>query len=260
MNHDSDVAGAKIFIWQLNKDLTDKNTDTVLSYENDTHNCLQNIYYYRLNSVALKNNTSDIFVAAENVGNYPVRLYSPLYSSPLYSSPGSSFYEGRVLSMIPQKELNGNGYYENSNVASGPTWGNGSGSSRYTPPGQVIKQRLQTAALAVLNVDDKNNFKWSQCFNASEITDISYLIEHSISVSTPNALHIIYSAPFDKNSKQSLTDIILHNDGSYTVNPIVSMNLKYSYTINEGVQLDSNSILFPCIIRGKRAFAKFMIE
>ena len=110
---------------------------------------------------------------------------------------------------------------------------------------------------AVLNVDAQNNLKWSQCFNASEINDISYLIEHSVSVSTPNALHIIYSAPVDKKNKQSLTDIILHADGSYTMHPIISMNLKYSYMVEEGMQLDENSVLFPCVIKGKRAFAKF---
>ena len=262
IHHDSDVAGAKIFIWQLNKDLTDKSTDTLLSYTDSMNSCLRNIYYYKLTNVALKNNTSDIFVAAENIGKYPIRLYSPTYNgSDGTASSGGSFYEGRVLSMTPQKALNGNGEYGSSNVASGPTWGGEPGQYPHlSPSGQVIKPRTQTAVFSVLNVDAQNNLKWSQCFNASGINDISYLIEHSISINTPNALHIIYSEPFDKNIKQSLSDIVLKADGSYTIHQIISMNLKYSYMVEEGVQLDSNSVLVPCIINGKHAFAKYTIE
>ncbi len=264
MNRDSDVAGAKIFTWQLNKDLTDRNTDTLLSYADSMNNCLQNIYYYKLSNVSLRNNTSDVLVAAEDIGNTPIQSYSPSYSyygnNEVVSYIGS-FYEGRVLSMIPQKDLNGNGIYMSSNVSSGPTWySGGSSPQHFTPSGQIIKPRLQTAAFAVLNVDAQNNLKWSQCFNASGITDISYLIEHSVFVNTPNALHIIYSAPVDKNNKQSLTDIVLHADGSYTKHPIISMNLKYSYMVEEGMQLDENSVLFPCVIKGKRAFAKYTVK
>ncbi len=263
INHDSDVAGAKIFIWQLNKDLTDKNTDTLLSYTDSMNNCLQNIYYYKLNNVTLKNNTSDVLITAEHIGNTPIQLFSPsYYGNDGIASSGSSFYEGRVLSMTPQKSLNGNGYYALSNVSDGPTWYSG-GSKPYqhfTSSGQIIKPRLQNAIFAVLNVDAQNNLKWSQCFNASGVTDISYLIKHSVFISTPDALHIIYAAPVDKNNRQSLTDIVLHADGSYTTHPIISMNLKYAYIIEDGIQLDENSVLFPCVIRGKRAFAKYTIE
>jgi hypothetical protein len=263
ISYDSDAAGAKIFTWQLNKDLTDKNSDTLLCYNNSMSSCLQNIYYYKLNSIALRNNTSDVLITAEDIGNAPIPLYSPsYYAYNEIASYGSSFYEGRVLSMIPQKDLNGNGIYMGSNVSSGPTWGSRSGGSypRYTPSGLVIKPRLQTAAFAVLNVDAQNKLNWSRCFNASEINDISYLIKHLVSVNTPNALHIIYSEPVDKNNRQSLTDIVLHADGSYTMHPIISMNLKYSYMVEEGIQLDENSVLFPCVIKGKRAFAKYTIE
>jgi len=38
------------------------------------------------------------------------------------------------------------------------------------------------------------------------------------------------------------------------------MNLKYSYMVEEGMQLDENSVLFPCVIKGKRAFAKYTVK
>ena len=119
INYDSDVAGAKFFSWQLNKDLTDKNSDTLLSYTDSMSSCLRSIYYYKLNNIALKNNTSDVLITAEDIGGTPVPLYSHSYYAYNEIAPyGRSFYEGRVLSMIPQKELNGNGYDGNSNVSS----------------------------------------------------------------------------------------------------------------------------------------------
>ena len=44
----------KIFLWQLNKDLTDVSTDTLLADIDSINPCLQNIYSYKLNSIDIK--------------------------------------------------------------------------------------------------------------------------------------------------------------------------------------------------------------
>jgi hypothetical protein len=89
--------------------------------------------------------------------------------------------------------------------------------------------------------------------------DLSSLVNESVFINTQNALHIIYSKLAEKN-KQLLGDIILNHDGTYIIKPIISMNLKCTYMLNESVTLDSNSILIPCVIKNKLAFAKFTIE
>jgi hypothetical protein len=264
-NDQNTAAANKIFVWQLNKDLIDISSDTTLTSIDSINSCLQNIHYYNLNSIALNNKTSNIIILAGDVkgistGNYfSMQAYND-YSSGLLGG----FYEGRVLSMTSQKELNGNGYYSQSNVSHGSTWSNnfnsGSGrSSSSNANGQSKKILPQAAVLAILNLDNQNNIKWSQCFNTLMEEDFKSLITQSVFVNTPNALHIIYSKLSEKN-KQSLSDISLKPDGTYTINPIISMDLKYSYIVEDGMQLDENSALFPCVIKGKLAFAKYTIE
>lgn len=151
----------------MHKDLTDVNSDTLLANIDSINACLQNIHYYKLSSLALKNNTLDIILLAGEITNKLVYFSVPSYSSGSFAS-GGSFYEGRVLSYTPQKSLNGNGFYAQSNVARGPTWSNNNGTSgngnAYNKP---VKLLPQIATLSILNIDKQNNVLWSQCFNDS---------------------------------------------------------------------------------------------
>jgi len=38
------------------------------------------------------------------------------------------------------------------------------------------------------------------------------------------------------------------------------MNLKCTYLLDQSFQLDSNSMIIPCTIKGKLAFAKLVVE
>ena len=76
---------------------------------------------------------------------------------------------------------------------------------------------------------------------------------------TQHSLHIIYPKTLGKN-KQSISDITINQDGSYVITPIISMDLKYKYMLAQSVPLDANSIIVPCTIRGKLAFAKLVIK
>ena len=244
----------KFFLWQLNNDFTDKSTDTVLAGIDTINSCLQNINFYKLNSIALKNNTSNIIISAE----YMMNQQASFSFSPSGGFPASteSFYEGRVLSITPLKELNGNGYYSEANVTRGPT-DNSKGNTISNP--QQAKFNSQPAKLAVLNIDAQSKLRWTQCFSELTEKDFFSLTYESLFINTQNTLHIIYAESVKKN-KQALHDIILNPDGTYTTKPIISMNLKYTYFLNQSFQLDSNSAIVPCNIKGKQAFAKLTVE
>ena len=260
-NKETDINSTnRVFVWQLNKDLSDASMDTVLTSVDSINSCLSNIHYYALNNI-VNGNFSNIIIKAVtiNVGsNGNSFSTSPIYD---YSSPSSGgFYEGRVLSTSPQKDLNGNGYYAQSNVAHGETWGgsNGSSPSLYkaylnTQPDKLFSQ---VATLAVLNMDAQNHLQWSHCFNASE-EKFQLIVDHSMFINIQDTLKIIYPMISEKGA-QSLSSIVINADGSYLIKPILSTDSKYRYLFDQSEQLDSNSILIPSVIKDKLAFAKLV--
>ncbi|MBV9962025.1 MAG: hypothetical protein JO072_07225 [Parafilimonas sp.] len=160
----------RIFVWQLNKDLFDISTDTLIENIGAVIPCLSNIHYYSLNNIA-NNISSNIIIRASDInvginGNYfPV---SP--GDNISSATMGGFYEGRILSTTPKKNLNGNSYYAESNIAHGETW---DGSNPPLKKGKEVnnqpdKMLPQIATFAVLNIDIRNHLQWSQCFSASD--------------------------------------------------------------------------------------------
>lgn len=254
-----------IYLWHLNKDLTDVTSDTVFSPVDTITTCLQHIYYYNVNSIILNDNTADVVISANKISRNSIQLYSPGYGGTYFTgnvieSVGGGFYTGRVLSMVPQKELNSNGYYANSNVGGGPLWYNNSSSSPYySPLGQVIKSHPQEAIFGVFNFDEQNNLKWSRCFNESTNKDIKYLLNEAVYISTTSGLHLIYTK-FTANKRQSLYDMVFDSNGNYKLNQIISIDIKYAYFPNQGIQLDANSLLMPCTKNGKTALTKLTIN
>lgn len=261
------IVGDKCFLWQLNKDLTDIISDTVFNIIDTLNTCFQNFQYFKLNSVGLKNNTADILVSADNIfnsnntnaaGNY-YTPYDPAHSPQI----PQRFYEGRIFAMT---QLNGNGVILKSNVpndfdeinnlkqAYGTPLNTGNGyATRRNNPAELNGKKL-----AVLNVDAENNLKWTNCFDESIEANEKSAINESVFINTPNALHILYSS-FVKG-KQVLYDIILNADGTYERRPIISMNFKYKYMLSGSMQSDDNSLIIPCNIKGKLAFAKFVVN
>ncbi len=260
-------AGDNFFLWQLNKDLTDIISDTVFNVIDTSNTCFQNFQYFTLNNIGLKNNTSNILVSPQKkfYANYTSRSgsyynpYTPAHS-PQIPQP---FYEGRIFSMT---QLNGNGVILQSNVPNdfdeikilkdayglpSDQEGNGYANKRNNPAA------LNGKKLAVLNVDSENNLKWVHCFDESQ-ADTESVIDESVFVNTQNDLHILYSA-FVKG-KQVLYDTILNADGTYERRPIISMNLKYKYMLSGSMQSDDNSLIIPCVTKGKLAFAKLVVK
>jgi hypothetical protein len=147
-------------------------------------------------------------------------------------------------------------------VAGGPIWYNNAEPSRYygsSGKNRVIKVNAQRPTFAILNFDTQNNLKWSRCFNDSTNKDIESLINESIYISTNSGLHLIYTK-LAKNKRQFLYDMLFDNNGNYTLKPIISMNIKYAYYPNLGIQLDANSLIIPCVKNGKTALAKYTIK
>ncbi len=254
----------KIFVWNLNKDLTDVSQDTLFAANDSTGACLKNIFHYKLNTADFQNNKADIIISYDySFYEYADNMNGKYSSGSYYPSMPQLFYEGRVFSMVPQKELNGNGYapqsYEDplkevtnlKNAYSTPL--NSSGKKNDDNP------FLEKGKIIVLNTDSENNIKWIRCLDAlaDKYPDIS--INESIFISAKDSLIIIYSKLSEKN-KQSLDEIILKNDGRYVIRQLVPMNLKYEYLLNESVQMDSNSIIIPTINTDKLVLAKLTVE
>jgi len=258
-----------IYVWHLDKDLTDISSDSIFSTLNPIAACLQHIYYYNVSNIILKNNTADVLISADRTDNKTLNLYSLGYSGGgAYftgsgtASAGTGFYAGRVLSMMSQKELNGNGYYAYSNVAGGPAWYNNSSPSQYygsSGKKKVVKINFQRPTFAILNFDTQNNLKWCRCFNDSTNEDIESLLNEAVYINTASGMHLIYTKLATGN-RQSLYDMCFDNNGNYTLKPIISMNIKYAYYPNLGIQLDENSLLMPCVKNGKTALARYTIK
>jgi len=249
----------RVFVWQLNKDLTDASMDTVLTSIDSINSCLSNIHYYALNNI-INGSFSNIIIKARDVdvgSNGNSFSTPPVYD---YSSPPSGgFYEGRVLSTTGIPELNGNGNYALSNVAHGETWGGSKASSpSYKAYSNTQPDKLfsQVATLAVLNMDAQNHLQWSHCFNTSE-EKFQLIVDHSMFINIQDTLKIIYPMISEKGA-QSLSSIVTNADGSYLIKPILSTDSKYRYLFDQSEQLDANSILIPSVIKDKLAFAKLV--
>jgi hypothetical protein len=223
----------------------------------DSSPCIQNIPYYKLSSIALKNNTSNVIVSSQyENGNYYSVSMTPHYDNSL-ATPSGGFYEGRVQSITALKEMNGNSVDAWSNVSRGPTWQNND--IPHTNHIQLPKIGSEEATLAIFNIDARNNLKWAQCFTEALDKDFLSLINKSVFINTENGLHIIYSKLTEKK-KQVLSDILLARNGNYVIKPIISMNLKCTYLLDQSFQLDSNSMIIPCTIKGKLVFAKLIVK
>ena len=277
-----DETASKIFLWQLDKDLTDVCTDTVFNKIDSISPCVQNMRILNLRSVALKNRTTNIIFSYGNTGDpftyhtghyyarpdpHPIpTYYSPISTTGGYSG-GGGFYEGRVLSFMPLKELNGNGREEFADVVHGPTWGNSTAPNydNYREADQagripyIPKNGYPIARLGVVNIDSRNNLNWAQCFDESVEKDFKSLVNLAAIINMPEGLHFIYSKTL-KNGKQALSDIVLKSDGTYRVIPIISMSLDYLYFVSRSSQIDSNTIVVPCASNGKLAFAKIKLD
>ena len=265
-------ADPRIFLWQLNKDLTDISADTVISNIDSSNPCLQNLYHYQLNSIAFNDRTSNLIISAGYVtsgnGNYfsrPGSYTGSTYNSSPYqgvsSPPAGSFYEGRVTSFMPIKEFNGNSSDTWANVVHGPTWSNYTGGSGNSAnygllPGKI---KAQPPTLAILNIDSQNNLNWTQCFSDGLEENFKSLVNESAFLNTKNALHIIYLKSVPKK-KQALGEIVLHPDGQYEMKPVIAMNIKYKYLLPESLQISERELIIPCTINDKLAFAKLTID
>jgi len=257
-------SGSKIFLWQLHKDLTDISTDTVIAGTDSMKQCLQNIAYLKFSSMGLQNNTTNIVISSDNIGTSHAGNAGNYFSVPFNSSPAiaQSFYAGRVQSMTASRELNGNGLSAQSSVRPGEQYPSNNNTTpattNYTRGNQTPK-KPQEAKLTILNVDQRNNVKWTLCLNELIEKDFRSWVNEPVIINIQNVLHIIYLKTIKKD-KQALGDIVLYPDGTYTIKPIITMNLRYKYFPGQSVQINPGTLIIPCAADGKLVFAKLNLE
>ena len=250
-----------MYVWHLDKDLTGSGSDSVFSIIP----CLQQVYYYKVSGIISNSNTTDLIVSADKINGKSTDTFEAVYDkvgAAGISETGSGLYNNRDLSMILDKDLNGNGYHTYSNVPKDPILYNNVLRNDYGSSPAIkthIKTDPQKPTFAIFNFDAQNNLKWSRCFNDSTNGDIESLLNEAVYIHTTSGLHLIYTK-LATSKRQTLYDMTFDNDGNYMVRPIISMNIKYTYYPNLGIQLDENSLLMPCVKNGKTALSKYIIK
>ncbi|HYK46177.1 MAG TPA: hypothetical protein VEV83_13450, partial [Parafilimonas sp.] len=110
----------------------------------------------------------------------------------------------------------------------------------------------------VVNINSQNKIVWRSCF-IKAIDPPTVSANTSLAVVGQKALHIIYSKTAVNNT-ESLENVSVAADGSFSSSPIISMNLRYRFVVGMARQISSTSIMLPCIKDDKLAFAKIEIE
>ena len=62
------------------------------------------------------------------------------------------------------------------------------------------------------------------------------------------------------NNTESLEKVSVAPDGSFSLSPIISMNLNYRFVIGMARPISGTAIMVPCIKNDRLAFAKVEIE
>jgi len=252
-----------IFVWQLHPDLTDVSTDTVLEISMATDSCLAGKNFFTLQALRSADNEFSFAIGPGKLFNS--FSYNGTYnSSDSYSYLNFSLYEPPPLSsplyssFVPVS----NGLYKDINYRSPDPFKNYSEhkpqSPRPLPYDSVRPILIGDIITGVVNINSQNKIVWRSCF-VKAIYESTASANTSVAVVGQKALHIIYSKTAVNNT-ESLENISVAADGSFSSSPIISMNLKYRFVIGMTRQISGTSIILPCIKDDKLAFAKIEIE
>jgi hypothetical protein len=235
-----------IFLWQLNKDLSDAKTDTVIKVSNQSY--INEVNYFNLQSFFV-NNDIHLFLFP---GNYAIREFhsqpatSPALSAPLTQASLFSKPSGGVTNPF-------NGFVTALNSsATGELYGSNVNSS-YNSPGnsatyftQEPKPNFKNAKLISLKLDTSINVENFKTFTSKIEPDLISEINEAKVFESNSGFNILFPQEVSQKIK-GLGYINLKSNYEFTYNRITLMHFKYELMLNGCVQLNKNAIIVPAL-------------
>jgi hypothetical protein len=249
-----------IFVWQLHPDLTDVSTDTVLEISAATDSCLTGKNFFTLQALPSADNEFSfatgpgrLFKSFFYNGPYdPSDIYSYRNFSLSEPQPSSS---PRYSSFVPV----GNGLYKDIYYRSPDPFRTYSEHRPHRLPSDSVGPILIGDIITgVVHINSQNKIMWRSCFLQAMNTPTASA-NASVAVVGQKALHIIYTKT-PVNNTESLEKVSVAPDGSFSLSPIISMNLNYRFVIGMARPISRTAIIVPCIKNDRLAFAKIEIE
>ncbi len=241
-----------VFSWVVNENLESLNTDTLYTVQNFTDINLQNKYSQKTAAkdvIALTDNSYTIVLTKAN------SLQDNLYAanndgldynySNLTSGPSNLF---EAASNVSYDEYNAPGYYTPNN-------------HRNFKPKKDLPQDNINSTMSLFRINgSENKIMWSQAVNSGDDADAFTYVSKYALINSGETLNFICKKILTKD-KETFVQIILDPDGNILSKPIMTNNDDYELLLDQGVQVDENSMIFPCNYRNKNlAFAKLDIS
>jgi len=214
-------------------------------------------------AIALKDNTYTL--AVTTVEGHPKNMYSDEDNDAMsgYYINAASYTPGLYDASNPQAAQVEAPKKGSKYVGSYSSYAYRNGN--YVPKKDAKGNRLTppefNANLLLLRIDNtSNNVMWSQSIKSDHDQNaFSFVNKYSL-LNAGDALYFICKK-FLAKDKESFESIKLSADGEISVRQIMSRNTDYEIMVDYGVQVNSHTMIFPCIFQDKTlAYARYEIE
>jgi len=269
-----------LFFWKLNTDLSDASNDTVFTGASMSEQFFSKETYFKSSSIVLQDDAVYIISAPNytaSITNYnmdnttnilPPTLpaLNETYANPAGGHTGPySFYDGHIASVsFNIKTLNGVAILNNVDPNDNKLPSLSSLTGSYLRGNTMTMNNFQFVKTAdlklfVVKLDKNNAIAWTKSFDGASKEGLTSFVNLSKILTGNKILSLLYSVSPEKE-KQILEKVEFNPDGGINTEHVFSMHLEYNLIFQKGVILNSSTLLFPCAIKNKLAFAKLETE
>lgn len=250
-----------IFLWRLNKDLSDKTMDTVIEKNEDSSSIVFNTNNFSVDTYQNPKQTKNVFVFLNNVATVKEGNFFSPQSASNYSQPQ---FNPSLTAPMANPSDNSNG------VIKGVLYGSFNKVSNFQPSGpnnntkisyiKSGKMESEKSKISILKLSTNNKILDKLTFDASIDKYVVSNITSAKVVTGANSFYILFNQPAGKNLETY--GYIKANTANlqYTYNHIILMNLKYKLLLGQGVQINDNTLIVPCSQNEFISFAKIVFE
>ncbi len=257
-----------IFLWKLNKDLSDQATDTVIEKNHDSSSVVFDINNFSVDTYQSYRQTKNLFVFLNNTtftpsGNYFLRQHHSS-NSLNNSGNGLSPFSPDLTAPMANPSDNTNG------IIKGVLYGSFNKVSNFQPSGpnnnisishiksDKIEPEKSKVSFLKLNTDNKILNKLT--FDASIDKYVVSNITSAKVVTGENSFYILFNQVAGK--KLETYGYIKANAANlqYTYDHIILVKLKYKLLLDQSVQINDNTLIVPSSQNDNIAFAKIVFN